>query len=57
MEAASDKVISELREAMAAAEKLLAGSEIEERVRKHPLAAVAIAAGIGLIVGLLLSRK
>jgi ElaB/YqjD/DUF883 family membrane-anchored ribosome-binding protein len=57
MEAASDKVINELREAMAAAEKLLAESEIEERVRKHPLAAIAVAAGVGLLIGLLLSRK
>jgi ElaB/YqjD/DUF883 family membrane-anchored ribosome-binding protein len=57
MEAVSDKVINELREAIAAAEKLLAGSEVEERVRQHPLAAIAVAAGVGLLIGLLLSRK
>jgi ElaB/YqjD/DUF883 family membrane-anchored ribosome-binding protein len=34
-----------------------AGSEIEDRVRKHPFAALGIAAGVGLIVGILLSRK
>jgi ElaB/YqjD/DUF883 family membrane-anchored ribosome-binding protein len=34
-----------------------AGSEIEERVRQHPYAALGIAAGVGLILGLLLSRK
>jgi ElaB/YqjD/DUF883 family membrane-anchored ribosome-binding protein len=34
-----------------------AGEEIEERVRKHPYAALGIAAGVGLIVGILLSRK
>jgi len=34
-----------------------AGDEIEERVRKHPFAALGIAAGVGLIVGILLSRK
>lgn len=34
-----------------------AGSEVEDQVRRHPFAAVGIAAGIGLIVGLLLSRK
>jgi len=34
-----------------------AGAELEKRVRAHPLAAVGIAAGVGLILGLLLSRK
>jgi ElaB/YqjD/DUF883 family membrane-anchored ribosome-binding protein len=34
-----------------------AGTEIEDRVRKHPFAALGIAAGAGLIVGILLSRK
>lgn len=34
-----------------------AGAELEERVRKHPYAAIGIAAGVGLILGLLLSRK
>lgn len=34
-----------------------AGEEVEDRVRKHPFAALGIAAGVGLIVGILLSRK
>ena len=34
-----------------------AGGEIEERVRQHPYAALGIAAGVGLIIGVLLSRK
>ena len=34
-----------------------AGDEVEERVRKHPYAALGIAAGVGLIIGILLSRK
>lgn len=33
------------------------GDELEQQVRKHPVAALGIAAGIGLILGLLLSRK
>lgn len=88
MEAASDKLMQELRDVVAAAEELLAaagsqnaerlkeirdraevalrgarerlegaGAEIEERVRQHPYAALGIAAGVGLIVGILLARK
>jgi ElaB/YqjD/DUF883 family membrane-anchored ribosome-binding protein len=88
MEAASDKLMQELRDVVAAAEELLAaagsenaerlteireraevalrgarerlegaGTEIEERVRQHPFAALGIAAGVGLIVGILLARK
>ena len=34
-----------------------AGIELEEQVRRHPWAAVGIAAGIGLLLGMLLSRK
>jgi ElaB/YqjD/DUF883 family membrane-anchored ribosome-binding protein len=34
-----------------------AGEEIEDRVRKHPYAALGIAAAVGLVVGILLSRK
>ena len=34
-----------------------AGSEIEERVRQHPYAALGIAAAVGLVIGLLLTRK
>ncbi|HSB49641.1 MAG TPA: hypothetical protein VLD15_09005 [Burkholderiales bacterium] len=34
-----------------------AASEIDEQVRSNPWAAVGIAAGVGLLLGLLLSRK
>lgn len=34
-----------------------ASGELEEQVKKHPLAALGIAAGVGLVVGVLLSRK
>jgi ElaB/YqjD/DUF883 family membrane-anchored ribosome-binding protein len=34
-----------------------AGSEIESRVREHPFAALGIAAAVGLVIGVLLSRK
>ena len=34
-----------------------AGAELDSQVRAHPWAAVGIAAGIGLIAGILLSRK
>ena len=34
-----------------------AGRELDAQVREHPWAAVGVAAGIGLIVGILLSRK
>jgi len=34
-----------------------AASEIDEQVRRNPWAAVGIAAGVGLLVGLLLARK
>ena len=32
-------------------------TEIDEQVRKNPWAAVGIAAGVGLLLGLLLARK
>ena len=34
-----------------------AGAELETQVRAHPMAAVGIAAAIGLVVGVLLARK
>ena len=34
-----------------------AAGEIDEQVRRNPWAAVGIAAGVGLLLGLLLSRK
>ena len=41
-----------------ARERLVAVSgEVEDRVRRNPWAALGIAAGVGLIIGLLLSRK
>jgi len=60
------KMMDDLRSALAGAEELLretAGDaepkmrELEARIREHPWAALGIAAGIGLIAGLLLSRK
>ena len=33
------------------------GAELDSKVRANPWAAVGIAAGVGLIVGILLSRK
>jgi ElaB/YqjD/DUF883 family membrane-anchored ribosome-binding protein len=88
MEAAGDKLMDELRAAVAAAEELLsvtadqagpkiqeararaeellrnarghmegAGRELDSQVRANPWAAVGIAAGVGLILGILLSRK
>ena len=88
MEAATDKLMDELRDVVAAAEDLLkattgergerieeiraraeealrtarerlegVASRLNEEVRQHPWAAVAIAAGIGLVLGVLLSRK
>ena len=44
-----------LREAGESARE--AASEIDEQVRKNPWAAVGIAAGVGLLIGLLLARK
>jgi len=34
-----------------------AGGELDSQVRANPWAAVGIAAGVGLVVGILLSRK
>lgn len=34
-----------------------ARGELEEQVKKHPVAALGIAAGVGLVLGLLLARK
>ncbi len=44
-----------LREAGESARE--AAQEIDEQVRRNPWAAVGIAAGVGLIIGLLLARK
>ena len=34
-----------------------AGRELDARVREHPWAAVGVAAGVGLVIGILLRRK
>ena len=34
-----------------------AGKQLDAQVREHPWAAVSVAVGVGLIVGILLSRK
>lgn len=87
MDAATEQLMRELRDVVAAAEALLAAGtpsaermaeirgraeealrgarvqfegaqgELENTVRKHPLAAVGIAAALGLVIGVLLSRK
>jgi ElaB/YqjD/DUF883 family membrane-anchored ribosome-binding protein len=51
----ADKLMDEVREALEGAEPKL--RELESRIRENPWAAVAIAAGIGLVAGVLLSRK
>ena len=62
----SGKMIDELRAVVEDTEALLrdtAGKaepqmrELEARVRQHPWTALGIAAGIGLLAGILLSRK
>jgi ElaB/YqjD/DUF883 family membrane-anchored ribosome-binding protein len=88
MEAAGEKLLSELRTVVTAAEELLsatgsesaerlkelrgraeealrgararlegASDEIEDQVRRHPFAALGIAAAVGLVIGVLLTRK
>ena len=60
------KMMDELRSALAGAEEMLretAGDaepklrELEARIREHPWAAVGVAAALGLLAGILLSRK
>lgn len=34
-----------------------AGRELEEQVRRHPLAALGIAATLGIVLGVLIARK
>ena len=62
----ADQAGPKVQEARARAEESLraarehltgAGAELDSQVRAHPWAAVGIAAGIGLIAGILLSRK
>ena len=59
VDAAGEKLTEELEEALRAARSQFegVGRELEEQVRKHPLAAVGIAAVVGLVLGVLLGRK
>ena len=54
-EQARARVEESLRAARAHLEGL--GSRLDEQVRANPWTAVGVAAGVGLLVGLLLSRK
>ena len=66
LRATADQAGPKVQEVRARAEESLraarehlkgAGTELDSQVRAHPWAAVGIAAGIGLIAGILLSRK
>ncbi len=66
LRATADQAGPKVQEARARAEESLrnarehlqgAGRELDSQVRANPWAAVGIAAGIGLIAGILLSRK
>lgn len=70
MDAPGERLMQELRDVLTAAEELLSANSgesaerikemrnrTEEAIRKHPLAALGVAAGIGLVLGLLLARK
>jgi ElaB/YqjD/DUF883 family membrane-anchored ribosome-binding protein len=54
-----DKLRERAEQSLRAARESLkdAGVELEEQVRRHPWAALGIAAGIGVVLGMLLSRK
>lgn len=69
--ATTEQLMAELRAVVGRAEELLQATglgdakegakeavrEVEELARKNPWAAVAIAAGAGLVLGVLLARK
>ena len=70
MDAAGDKLTQDIRELLATAEKLFGASaaesaehfdemrgRTEEQIRAHPFTAVGIAAAVGLVLGILLTRK
>jgi len=66
LRATADQAGPKAQEARARAEESLrsareqlqgAGRELDSQLRQHPWAAVGIAAGVGLIIGILLSRK
>jgi ElaB/YqjD/DUF883 family membrane-anchored ribosome-binding protein len=54
-----DEIRARTEESLRAARERLegVGSRLNDQVREHPWAAVGIAAGIGLVLGILLSRK
>jgi len=66
LRATADQAGPKVQEARARAEESLrqakerilgAGNELDAKVRANPWAAVGVAAGIGLLLGVLLSRK
>ena len=66
LRATADQAAPRVQEARARAEETLknarerlegAGHELDSRVRENPWVAVGVAAGIGLLVGVLLARK
>lgn len=66
LRATAGEAAPKVQEARARAEETLrnarerlegVGGQLDEKVREHPWAAVGIAAGIGLLVGVLLARK
>ena len=66
LRATADQAGPRVQEARARAEESLrsarermegAGRQLDAQVREHPWAAVGVAAGIGLLLGILLSRK
>ena len=66
LRATADQAGPKVQEVRARAEESLrharehlkgAGAELDSQVRANPWAAVGIAAGVGLVVGILLSRK
>ena len=66
LRATADQAGPKVQEVRARAEESLrnarehlqgAGKQLDAQVREHPWAAVGIAVGIGLIAGILLSRK
>lgn len=54
-----EEVRARAEESLRAAREHLkgAGVELDTQVRAHPWAAVGVAAGVGLIIGILLGRK
>ena len=66
LRATADQAGPKVQEVRARAEESLrnarehlqgAGKQLDAQVREHPWAAVGVAVGVGLIVGILLSRK